>query len=135
MDIDKKSIVFIKNESYPDNLDEIISRLITELPITVTALSNLETLLAALTNSLYKIDFVVLDIFDCNNIISADSFDLIRTIKTVIECTHYKSTNKTPAVKRTTKIVLLVKDTTDPTILQQILHMPKVDHLINGILL
>lgn len=106
---------------------KFVPNLYCDLPVTCEFLNTVEELYPLLSDSNYHTDFVVISVemFDklSNNL---DMFDVINTLSTLIKSTVYRKTSGSKPVKRNTKIIVLVDDTTDGKLVKEVLNFPNI---------
>lgn len=119
----KKIVTFVS----PDITQEgcrCASQLEHDLSITVDQLDTVSQLFPLLSSPSYHTDFVMLDLEKLiNTPTDVDIFDIINTLSTLIKCTVHRDTGSRPN-RRTTKICILVSDTTDPQLIKQAMLIP-----------
>lgn len=88
------------------------NRLLEEFPIDIKILGTVEQIFPLLSDSSYNTDIISIDIEHLYKNSMANVYEIINTLKTLLNCTVYRPTKGKPK-KRETKILAVVGDTTD----------------------
>jgi DNA-binding CsgD family transcriptional regulator len=91
----------------------------------INRLRTIQTLFPLLSSPGQVIDFVCISVDSLCKDGSADVFDIIKTLATLIKCTVQRTGGGKP-VKRSTKIFAIISDTTDPEIIKDLSKMEDV---------
>lgn len=133
MEDNKKFITYVSSKVPKEDTLRISAKLCEELPLVFDCVDSVQEIFPLLSNPHYKIDAIVIDVDDLYNQNGLDSFDIIRTLYTLINCTVYRPPNPVPLYskpqKRTTKIIALIPDNISKNILKELLSMNEISSL------
>jgi len=91
--------------------------------------SNIVELFPLLSDPSYHTDFVVIDVESFYSNLNSNVFQLIDTLKTLIDCTVQRTGTGKP-VKRSTKIVGLASENTPVNLIKDIIGCDGIDYII-----
>jgi DNA-binding NarL/FixJ family response regulator len=104
----------------------ICSKILNELPeVDLKSLKHLQELFTLLSDPQYHTDYIVFDIDDINGVAS---YDVIKALSTVIDCTVYRHRKNSKPVKRTTKIIAMVSADTPYNVFKELYSMTEIDN-------
>lgn len=108
---------------------ELCSKLIKEIPnIELYALKHIQELFTLLSDPQYNTDYIVFDIDDLSNMNGLASFDIVRALSTVIECTVHRKNKNSKPVKRNTKIIAMISENTSLSLFKELISMNEIDN-------
>lgn len=129
MTTELKHITYVATRVATSEAVEISERLSKDVSAIIRGVESVQEIFPLLSNPDYIVDFVAIDIDDLYEVNGADVFDVLKTLSTLIHCTVYRETKRTRPQKRTTKIVVIVSEDTDPKMLKEILSLQEVNYL------
>ena len=118
-----KHITYVRLSEETDNT---FDRLENDLNIVFTQVDAVSEIFSLLSNTAYQADLICIDLerlLDGRD--GAGIFDIINTLSTLIKCTVVRSGSGKPT-RRSTKICLLVSQTTTPDVIRQAMLLPDV---------
>ena len=120
---DKKIFTYVS----PKTNKEVSEGLCIQLPIVLKPFNTVEELFPLLSNSSYHTDFVCvsIDMFQ-ERVDGISMFDIIHTLSTLIKSTVYRPEGGGKPQKRTTKIYVIVDETTDPRMVKEVMTFPDI---------
>lgn len=111
----------------PETDRSIAAELCAALPVTIKTISAVEELFPLVSDPDYHTDFICIGIELLNHRSdSLDMFDIIHTLDTLIKSTVHTSCANSTLKKQSTKICVLVNQTTDPQLVKQVMSFPAV---------
>jgi DNA-binding NarL/FixJ family response regulator len=111
----------------PDIDQSITAELCTALPVTIKTVSTVEELFPLVSDTGYYTDFICIGIELLNHRAdSLDMFDIIHTLDTLIKSTVRTGCADSTVQHQSTKICVLVDQTTDPQLIKQVMSFPAV---------
>lgn len=111
----------------PKTNQEVASGLCNQLPIIMKGVGSVGELFPLLSDPAYHTDFVCISIdMFYKRSDQLDMFDIIHTLDTLIKSTVYRANNGSRAKKRDTKIFVIVDDTTEITLVKQVMQFPAI---------
>lgn len=107
---------------------EYDARLMLDIPVikNIVHFSNIEELFPKFSEPGFHADFVTVDIETLHSNRGANAFELLKTLKTLINCTVRRNAVG-QTIGRDTKIVCLVGEATDPALIKDTMRL--VDHI------
>jgi DNA-binding NarL/FixJ family response regulator len=126
----KASLIYVCTSFPEDAAKKICAKLLEELDIKIEAAASIQEIFPKLSDPAYKVDYVSICTDDLYGLKSADAFDLLKTLSTLINCTVCRERAGTKPVKRQTKIIIVVGEDTDPKLIKELILMPEVHHFI-----
>jgi len=124
-DQSKTSITYICPVTPDDIVNEVCTRLQQELPVKLSGVDSINVLFPLLSNPKWNTDFLCIDIEHFYNIEGTKVYNIINTLKTLIDCTVYRPSESTKPKKRNIKILSIVGTDSDHKIMKETL--PLVD--------
>ena len=121
----KKIITYIYPIIPTEIVNEVCIRLQQELPVVMKGIDSIQSLFPLLSDSKWNTDFLCIDIEHFYNIEGKKVYDIINTLKTLIDCTVYRSLESAKPKKRNIKILSIVGADSDPKFMKETL--PLVD--------
>jgi DNA-binding NarL/FixJ family response regulator len=100
-----------------------------ELPVRGHCVASLQDLFPLLADPNFHTDFITVYIEDFYTVENADSFQIIQTLDTLIKCTVYRPSPNSKPIKRTTKIVAVITDSTTVETLKDILEFDSIAYI------
>ena len=85
----------------------------------------IEELFPLLSDPKFTTDLIVIDVEQFYNTAGAQVFDIVQTLSTLINCTVTRPEVGKP-IKRNTKIIALVDETTSPRLIKEMLSYPAI---------
>jgi DNA-binding NarL/FixJ family response regulator len=120
---DKKTFTYVS----PKTNKEVANSLCNQLPIIVLPVSSIEELFPLLSDPMYYTDFVGISVeMFYSRSDKLDMFDIINTLSTLIKSTVHRSKDSARPHRRTTKIFVIVDETTDPKLVKEIMQNPNI---------
>lgn len=111
--MNKKSVITYIGPEMPDQeCRDAANRLLGEFPIEIKVLRSIEEIFPLLSDSNYNTDIISIDIEHLYKNSMANVYEIVNTLKTLLNCTVYRPARGKPK-KRETKILAVVGDTTD----------------------
>jgi len=123
--VEKKSITYVSPNTADDAFGLIADTMSSELPIAINKVTSIEELFPLMSDPKFHTDFVAIDIDELYRVKNTDVFDIINTLNTLIKCTVARLGPGRPT-KRTTKIVALVDELTDPRLIKEVSDFPEI---------
>lgn len=128
---DKFKITYVTSKIPKSDAISVCGKLQEELPVEFNRVESIQDIFPILSNPHEKIDSIAIDIDDLYNVKGTDSFDIIRTLHTLINCTVYRQVNTYTSYikpqKRTTRICIIIPNTISKSLLKEILAMPEIN--------
>ena len=120
---DRKIFTYVS----PKTNQEVSEGMCAQLPIALKPFNTVEELFPLLSNSSYYTDFVCvsIDMFQ-ERTDGVSMFDIIHTLATLIKSTVYRPECGGKPQKRTTKIYVIVDETTDPKLVKEVMTFPDI---------
>lgn len=100
--------------------------LISQLPITLRPLDAVEELFPLMSDPNYHTDFIAISIEMFAARPDLDMFDIVHTLATLIKSTVFRPTLGEKPQRRSTKIFVLVDETTEPEMVKKVMHFPDI---------
>lgn len=111
--MNRKVVITYICPEIPDQIcRDAANRLLEEFPITIKMLGSVEEIFPLLSDSNYNTDIISIDIEHLYKNSAANVYEIVNTLKTLLNCTVYRPARGKP-MKRETKILTVVGDTTD----------------------
>lgn len=130
MSNDKKVITYVCTNLSEEQKCDICFQLVKDLPVIFKSVKSIQELFPLFSQPSFNTDYIVLDVDDLNSIEGIDAFDILRSLSTIINCTVYRDKSESiKPIKRNTKIVAMVSETTSPILLKEILSMSEFNFL------
>jgi hypothetical protein len=125
---EKASLIYVCSNIPADTANQVCVKLITELTADIKPVNTIQEVFPKFSDPQYRVDFVCICIDDLYGVKSADAFDLLKTLSTLINCTVCREKSGSKPVKRQTKIVIVVGDDADPKLIKELILMPEIDY-------
>lgn len=122
----KKSVTLVSSQELKFAQKDCNARLEQDLNIEISTVDNIPDLFPMLSDPCFHTDLITIAIeslTDCRD--GVDIFDLVNTLSTLIKCTVSRTGAGRP-VRRDTKIGILIRETTDPKLIRQVMTIPDV---------
>ena len=120
---DKKIVTHVS----PKTAKDIANCMCSQLPITIKYYSSVEEVFPLLSDPTYHTDFVCISIdMFYQRADNLDMFDIIHTLDTLIKSTVCRKEKGTRPQHRSTKIYVIVDETTNPVLIKQVMAFPAV---------
>jgi DNA-binding NarL/FixJ family response regulator len=126
--VGSKSLIYVCTSFPEEEANRIASKLMVELDMTIESAKSVQEIFPKLSDSNCIIDYIAISARDLYGSKSADAFDLLKTLSTLINCTVCRERAGSKPVKRQTKIVIIVGEVTDPKIIKELILMSEVDY-------
>lgn len=97
-----------------------------DLNAEIEVYDTIEDLFPLLSNPFYNTDYVIIDIESFYAVGHSDVFELIQTLNTLLKCTVHKNSPSSKPKQRSTKIVVLVSNSTNPCLIKEVSKIPAV---------
>jgi DNA-binding NarL/FixJ family response regulator len=121
--MDTKIITYVCSTVPASKEFEICSRLLFDFDVHINSAKNIQELFPLLSNSNFHTDYIVFDVDDVQGL---DLYDLVKTLYTIINCTVYRDADNIKPLKRPTKIIAMVSESTNQTLFNDLTFIPEI---------
>jgi DNA-binding CsgD family transcriptional regulator len=127
---EKKIITYVCSAMPKQQSNSLELVLKEALPVEFQRTESIPEIFPLLSDPNFRVDFINICVEEFDHVHGVDTFALVRTLSTLIECTVYRPEGSKKPVKRTTKIGVGVTSNTDPALIKEIMQFSEISNFI-----